>query len=44
MVPIKKLVKASGTKRKLIEQKRKYIIARAIIRKNDYRYLKEFID
>lgn len=44
LVPIKKLSKASGIKRKLIEQKRKYIIARALIRKNDYRYLKEFVE
>ncbi len=42
-VPVKKLSEISGIAEKLIEQKRKYIIAGALLRQTKYSYLKEFI-
>jgi RNA polymerase sigma factor len=42
-VPVKRLSELSGITVKLIEQKRKYIIAGALLRQNKYSYLREFI-
>ena len=42
-VPVKRLGEFSGISIKLIEQKRKYIIARALLRQNKYSYLSEFV-
>lgn len=42
-LPVKKLSEVSGITEKLIEQKRKYIIARALLRQEKYSYLKEFV-
>lgn len=42
-LPVKRLSEISGITEKLIEQKRKYIIARALLRQEKYSYLKEFI-
>ena len=42
-VPVKKLGEFSGISIKLIEQKRKYIIARALLRQDKYSYLSEFV-
>ena len=42
-VPVKRLSELSGITVKLIEQKRKYIIARALLRQIKYSYLREFI-
>ncbi len=42
-VPVKRLGEFSGISIKLIEQKRKYIIARALLRQDKYSYLREFV-
>lgn len=42
-IPVKKLSETSGIAIKLIEQKRKYIIAGALLRQIKYSYLREFI-
>ena len=42
-VPVKRLSELSGITVKLIEQKRKYIIARALLRQTKYSYLREFV-
>lgn len=42
-VPLKRLSEVSGIAEKLIEQKRKYIIARALLRQNKYSYLREYV-
>ena len=42
-LPLKRLSEVSGITEKLIEQKRKYIIARALIRQNKYSYLREYV-
>ena len=42
-VPLKRLSEMSGIAEKLIEQKRKYIIARALLRQNKYSYLREYV-
>jgi RNA polymerase sigma factor len=42
-VPVKRLSDMSGIAVKLIEQKRKYIIAGALLRQIKYSYLREFI-
>jgi len=43
-VPVKRLVEMSGVATKLIEQKRKYIIARTLLRQDKYTYLREFAE
>ncbi len=43
-VPVKNLSEVSGITEKLIEQKRKYIIACALLRQMKYSYLREFIN
>lgn len=43
-VSVKKLSEFSGITEKLIEQKRKYIISRALLRQIKYSYLREFIN
>jgi len=42
-LPLKRLSEVSGIAEKLIEQKRKYIIARALLRQNKYSYLREYV-
>ena len=42
-MPVKRLSDYSGIAVKLIEQKIKYIIARALLRKDKYLYLREFV-
>lgn len=41
-LPIKKLSETSGITEKLIEQKRKYIIAKTLMNQDKYTYLKEY--
>lgn len=43
-LPVKKLSELSGITEKLIEQKRKYIIAVALIKQMKYSYLREFVN
>ncbi|MFO7612146.1 MAG: sigma factor [Clostridia bacterium] len=42
-IPVKKLGECSGITCKLIEHRRKYIIARALLKQDKYSYLKEYV-
>lgn len=42
-IPIKRLSEISGITSKLIEQKRKYIIARTLLKQKKYLYLREYV-